>query len=75
MEKYKNIGHDSGVLAYEIGDDFIKVEFSSGSLYLYSYESAGRQNIEEMKELAIAGQGLNSFINRNVRKDFASKLR
>lgn len=75
MEKYKNIGHDSGVLAYEIGDDAIKIEFRDRALYLYNYGSAGRQNIEKMKELAIAGKGLNSFINKNVRKYYASKLR
>jgi len=75
MERYKNLGGDSGVVAYEIADDSIKVEFSDGSLYLYNYQSAGSDNIEQMKGLAIAGKGLNSFINRNVRKKYASKLR
>ena len=75
MERYKNLGGDSGVVAYEIGDDSIKVQFHDGSLYLYNYRSAGSNNIEHMKELAIAGQGLNSFISRVVRKGYASKLR
>jgi len=74
MERYKNLGNDSGISAYEIGDDYIKVQFRDGSLYLYNYGSAGSQNIEKMKELAIAGKGLNSFINRFVRKGYASKL-
>jgi len=74
MERYKNLGGDSAVLAYEIGDNSIKVQFRDGSLYLYNYQSAGANNIEHMKELAIAGQGLNSFINRIVRKGYASKL-
>ncbi len=75
MERYKNIGHDSGLAAYEVGDDFIKVEFDDRSLYLYTYGSAGRPNIEEMKKVAVSGRGLNCFINKNVRKDYASKLR
>jgi hypothetical protein len=75
MERYRNLGGDSGVSAYEIGADYIKVEFTSGSLYLYNYGSAGIQHIERMKELAIAGEGLNSFINRYVRKAYALKLR
>jgi len=75
MERYKNIGGDSGVVAYEIGDDFIKVQFNDGSLYLYNFQSAGSDNIEQMKQLAIAGRGLNSFIGRVVKKRYASKLR
>lgn len=41
---------------------------------LYTYTSAGSHNIEEMKELATRGEGLNSFINRHVRKKYASKI-
>jgi hypothetical protein len=74
MERYKNLGNDSGVSAYEIGENFIKIQFHDGALYLYNYQSAGIDNIEHMKELAIAGQGLNSFINKVVRKKYASKL-
>ncbi|HJP18734.1 MAG TPA: hypothetical protein QF468_08790 [Nitrospinota bacterium] len=75
MERYKNLNGDSGVSAYEIGDDYIKVEFSDESLYLYNNGSTGSQNIEQMKILALNGSGLNSFINTRVRKNYASKLR
>lgn len=75
MDSYKNLGGDSGVIAYEIGVDFIKVQFKDGSLYLYNYHSAGNNNIEQMKRLAIEGRGLNSFISRVVKKMYASKLR
>ena len=74
MEQYKNLGGDSGVLAFEIGGDSIKVQFRDSSIYLYTNQSAGSQNIEQMKTLAIRGEGLNSFINRVVRKSYASKL-
>lgn len=75
MERYRDIDGDSGVSGYEIGTDFIRVQFSTGAIYLYTYASAGAQNIEQMKELAAAGDGLNSFINRNVRSRYARKER
>lgn len=67
MEIYKNRGGDSGVYAYEIGEDYIKVMFTSRKVYSYSYQSAGKDNIERMKELAVYGKGLNSFIMKQVK--------
>lgn len=75
MERYKNFGGNSGVSAYEIGNDSITVQFSTGSVYLYTSESAGRDNIEKMKSLAVAGQGLNSYISKYVKKGYESKLK
>lgn len=40
MERYANRGGDSGIVGYEIGNDFIRVQFSDGSVYLYTYASA-----------------------------------
>lgn len=74
MIKYMDINNDSGVLSYEILEDSIKIEFKGGSIYLYTYSSAGRNNIETMKKLAKKGDGLNSFINRNVRTKYLKKL-
>ena len=73
MEHYGNLSGGSGVVAYESGPDFIRVQFSSGSVYLYTYESATPENIEIMKELASKGEGLNSFINTTVRSNYAQK--
>ncbi len=73
MERYKNLGGNSGVSAYEISDESITVQFSSGAVYLYTYNSAGSSNIKKMKSLAVAGKGLNSFIMRNVRDGYESK--
>ena len=75
MTPYKNLGGNSGVRAYEIGPDFIRVQFSDNSIYLYTYASAGSHNIEHMKRLAVDGRGLNSFITTNVRYDYARKER
>lgn len=65
MRPYINRSGKSGVLAFEIGADYILVEFKSGKerYYRYTYASAGKNAIETMKELALAGEGLNSFIS------------
>lgn len=75
MERYKNLGGDSGISGYDIGEGAITVHFNDGAAYLYTNASAGQSNISEMCRLAVAGQGLNSFISRVVRKLYARKLR
>lgn len=50
MEKYLDLGDDSGVVGYEIGDTFIRVKFKgTAKIYTYSYRSAGVERIECMK--------------------------
>ena len=66
MQSYKSkSGKKSGVGRFEIGRDFIKVEFEKGEKYLYSYKSAGKITIEEMKKRALANEGLSTFISKN----------
>jgi len=74
MQPYKNVAENSGVSAYEIGDDFIVIEFQDGSTYLYNYQSTSVVNIEQMKVLALTGEGLTTFINQHVREHYAKKL-
>ena len=73
MEPYRNIEDKSEVAAYEIGPDYIALEFSDGSTYRYTYASAGQENVERMKGLAQAGQGLDTFINTTVSKLYERK--
>lgn len=75
MTKYKDINGDSGVAKYEIGADRLTIEFKGGSQYLYTYASAGETHIEKMKRLAQNGDGLNSYINKNVRTKYEKKIR
>lgn len=74
MEPYKNLGGDSGVAAYQLGGDFIIVQFKSGqwTVYTYTYQSAGSSAVETMKSLARQGHGLNSYISMN-KPGYASK--
>lgn len=70
MEFYKNLGGNSNVNAFSIGEDFIDVRFKTMVVYRYTYKSAGKDKIEEMKRLAYQGYGLNSYIMRNVRRNY-----
>lgn len=71
MERYRNSGGASGVSAYEIGSDYIKVKFSETTrTYTYSYRKAGTGHVEQMKALALRGSGLNSYINRYVKHSY-----
>jgi hypothetical protein len=73
MIRYKNLDGDSGVFAYEIGPDFIRVQFTGGVVYLYSNKVTGRKNVEHMKGLALLGRGLSTFISRIVKDRYAFK--
>lgn len=75
LQRYRNRHRDSGVTAFEIGEDYIKVEFAEGALYLYTHAKPGPDRVEQMKNLALAGQGLSTYISRNVREEYASRLR
>lgn len=73
MVVYKNLNSDSGVSHYLIESEFIKVKFKDGKSYLYSNSKPGKFHVDKLKELALAGRGLNSYINKHVRKSYHSK--
>jgi len=73
MLKYKNKKGNSGVVAFQIGEDFIKVKFKDGNLYKYTFSSAGKENITKMKELAKMGERLSTFISTTVKDAFELK--
>ena len=75
MQHYEDLNNDSGISAYESGDDYIKVQFKDGTIYVYDYNKPGSQHVEEMKGLANSGNGLNSYINKYVKSNYASKTR
>ena len=67
MSPYANLRGNSPVVGYEIEATRITVWFRGGKPYSYSYNKAGRENVEEMKRLAKSGAGLSAYITRNVR--------
>jgi hypothetical protein len=70
MPMYNNTSGSSNITAYNIGDDFVQVMFGNGQVYKYTYDSAGEDNVEEMKRLAESGSGLNSYILAYVKDDY-----
>jgi hypothetical protein len=75
MENYKNNNGDSGVSGYQIGSDYIWVEFSTGSIYEYDYSVTGSSHVETMKNLARSGSGLNGYINSYVKFKYSKKIK
>ncbi len=73
MEPYRNIAGGSGVRGYEIGPVYITIEFSDGAVYRYTYASAGQENVEHMKGLATAGQGLDEFLSTTLSRMYERK--
>ena len=72
MERYKNLGGNSGVELFECGQQYIKVKFkSSRTIYVYDWREPGHDHVENMKQLAKEGQGLNTYISQNVKKNYA----
>jgi hypothetical protein len=74
MEPYRNLSGNSGVLSFEVRETAIDVTFADG-VYRYTFESAGRENVEEMVRLARSGTGLATFISRTVKDRYASRRR
>jgi hypothetical protein len=57
-------GKDSGVVGYNVGRNYITVQFNNGVSYKYTNESAGKHVIKIMKQLAAAQTGLSTFISQ-----------
>ena len=74
MIPYHNSSNNAGVTAYEPGADFIIVKFQDGRVYLYNHEVTGKTDIEQMKVLALNGEGLTTFINQHVKDKYAKRL-
>ncbi|WP_312389819.1 hypothetical protein [Chryseobacterium sp.] len=74
METYSNRNGDSGISGYQIGSNYILIQFTTGSIYEYTYSSAGASNIETMKNLARSGSGLNGYINSYVKHKYSRKI-
>lgn len=74
MRPYQDTDDESGVVAYRIGAGSITIRFRSGGTYLYDASAPGAAHVAEMQRLARAGDGLNTYINKYVRKNYAAML-
>lgn len=57
-------GKPSGIKGYMYGDDYITLYFTSGAVYTYTVNSCGSVHIENMKRLADAQSGLNTYVTK-----------
>ena len=74
MRPYNNAAK-SGVRAFEAGNNFIILEFGDSKQYLYNGEKPGTHHVEKMIALAAKGSGLNTYINKHVRNNYAERLK
>ena len=63
----------SGVVAYAIEKDAIWVRFRAGGDYRYGPRRPGAAHVARMKELALAGHGLSTYISRHVKDNYEEK--
>jgi hypothetical protein len=72
MPNYLNTSGRSSISSYETGKGYIKVFFKDGGSYTYTDSSVGADTVREMIDMARNGQGLNGFINSQVKDDYDS---
>jgi len=54
MKVYRDIDSDSGISAYDYGDEWIKVQFrKNGQIYEYQVSMIGQAHITAMKVIGV----------------------
>ena len=71
MKAYRNESGKSGITAYDYTDTHIDIQFRGGKVYRYKRQTLGELKFWNMVAAAVMGNGLNSFINRSVRRKSA----
>ena len=74
MNTYRNISGKSGIVGFNILQNGILVKFTSGTIYEYTFESAGKNTIDIIRNLAMTGIGLNGFLVREANRVKPYKL-
>lgn len=74
MKRYRNRDGHSGVTAYELGADFIRLRFVNGEVYEYTDAATGHEHVQSMQVLARVGEGLATYVSRYVHDAYARKL-
>ena len=75
MTLYKNLGGKSTVVRYHIAPDALTIRFTNCSVYIYTNQSATPESIAKMKAFALAGKGLGTFIEANLKDRYSRKVR
>ena len=64
MKPYTDRNRDSGIVAYEYGDDWIHIQFKHGGTYEYLSSNISAAHLNTMKRLSDSGYGLNAYNNK-----------
>ncbi|GAA3768039.1 hypothetical protein GCM10022270_31040 [Terriglobus aquaticus] len=67
-------GRETGVRAFALLPDAIALRFSDGSVYLYTHDRPGAAHVRAMRERAMAGRGLSTYVSQHVQQRYAGKL-
>ena len=66
MQPYQNLNGTSGVVAFEIGADFVQVWFKDEPrAYRYQLADVGRKHLAALKFCARTGRGLSTYISQH----------
>jgi hypothetical protein len=76
MVSWTDYGNGSAAIKrYASGEDFIWIDFGNADVYLFTHESAGKNEVEQMKVFATLGMKLTTFLNvSGVKHRFAKKV-
>lgn len=74
LVRYADLSGASGVVAYAILADSIRVRFAGGKTYEYTNQRPGADHVARMKQLALAGRGLGTYISQHVRENYARRV-
>jgi uncharacterized protein YigE (DUF2233 family) len=75
MTPYRDLSGTSGIAAFAIKPESIHVRFKHSDTpnYLYDFATTGKQHVEAMQALALAGHGLSTYIARHVQDRYARR--
>lgn len=73
FKKYQ-VNRENGVSEYAILDNGIVLKYHDRPhYYLYTFVKPGKRDVKQMIKKAEKGEGLNSYVNKNVRDNYSDK--
>lgn len=74
MEQYLNKRGNSPITRFLIEEEKVTVWYKDNTSYVYSYALAGQPIVDKIKELAVKGEGLATFISQQSKFLYDHKI-
>lgn len=74
MERYVNFGGDRDIVAFDLAADAIRVEFTCGTIYLYTSHTLGMETINKIKDIATRGGKLSRHILHELKNSYDMRI-